>query len=290
MFGLGCRHFLVALKQFGICQVNISSAVKPFPVHFLVDFCRDNSDLKALELQNIYFTDEVVAIRESAAYTLNLDKLGLYDIRFKTSTAATDFAHFVAQLSASAWLLGAIQDEVNCEFKMLSVEQLTLYPWCGIKHFQAALDAGMATVTRLTVELCQFNDARATTEKVESLARMIRGALKLNSLTIHNRDHKLPQLLQALEACPTVTEIHVIDYIGYPYDFTEPGLQQLRRITARNSELGQFVADPSSFPNAKLLTLMIQLNDCPSGLYMLARRLPEVLSFEKTKPDQKFRK
>ena len=138
----------------------------------------------------------------------------------------------------------------------------------------------------LNVLFKRRDDKNETPKKLESLTRMIRGAVKLNSLTIHNRNSSKPlcpprQLLQVLEACPTVTEIQVNRDDGNRHDFTEREAQQLRQITARNRELGQFVANPSTFPNDKLLTLMIQLNDCSSGLYMLTRRLPEVFSFEK---------
>jgi hypothetical protein len=276
------RQFLVALKQFGIRRVQIRS-IEPLPTHILVDFCHDNSNLKVLELHSITFNDEVVADPiDGSATNLNLDKLILVDVRFKTSFAATNFAPFLARMSASALRLGALQDEY-CEFKMPSVEELTLYPSCEIKSFQAALDAGMATVTQLSVFLMPRDDKNETPKKLESLTRMIRGAVKLNSLTIHSRGHKLPQLLQALEACATVTEIHVNDNDGdgIPYALPVPDVQPLRRITARNSELGQFVANPSTFPNDTLLTLMRQFNNCPTGLYMLTRRLPEVFSFEK---------
>jgi hypothetical protein len=174
-------------------------------------------------------------------------------------------------------------------FRMPSLECLTLSSSCKDNHFRAAFDAGMSTVKKLTVELYQYNEACDTTEKLESLARMIRGAVKLNSLTIHNHSRRNPlcpprQFLQALEACATVTDIDVNQHDGNPHDFTEPEVQQLRLITTRNSELGHFVANPSTFPNDKILTLMIQLSDCPSGLYILTRRLPEVFSFEKGNP------
>ena len=279
------RQFLLAMKQFGIRKVILWSA-EPFPIDILTDFCHDNSNLKELELNSITFNDEVVAdpTGDSAATTLNLDTLILDDITFTSSIAATNFTHLLAHTGVSALELVALLDENYYEFIMpSSVEELTLYPSCGIKHFQAALDAGMATVTKLSVYLMPRDEKNETPKKLESLTRMIRGAVKLKSLTIHSRGHKLPQLLQALEACATVTEIHVNDNDGdgIPYALPVPEVQPLRRITARNSELGQFVASPSTFPNDKLLTLMRQFNNCPTGLYMLTRRLPEVFSFEK---------
>ena len=148
------REFLVALKQFGICQV-ISDTVQPFPVpvHFFLDFCRDNSNLKVLELHHMDFTNEfaVDTIGDSATY-LNLDKLILDHIKFKTSTAATSFAHLLTHMRVSDLQLGKLSatggyveyDEDSFEeyddeqfskrivsgFKMPSVEQLTLLSDC----------------------------------------------------------------------------------------------------------------------------------------------------------------
>ena len=304
------RQFLVALKQFGISHVRFHSA-HYFPVNILMDFCHDNSNLKVLELHDITFAyeDGSDLIGDSAAATLNLDTLDLFDVSFNTSFAATNFARLLARMRASALGLGAIYSKVEMDeyvefddyfdteydrslhavtkFKMASVEQLTFSPSCEIKHFRTALNAGMSTVIRLTVGLRSYiGDDDISTEKLKSLARMIRKAVKLKSLTIQTYDGELlsrppRQLLQALEACPTVTEIHVNDYDVRRPLFPEPEVQQLRRITARNSELGQFVADPLTLPNDKMLTLMLQLNNCPSGLYMLTRRLPEIFSFQK---------
>ena len=248
------REFLVALKQFGIPRVELIGHSQPFPIHFLTDFCHDNRNLKVLELRYTAFTDEGSVtplpndrsqdpIGDSVATTLNLDKLILEDVEFKTSTSATNFAHLLAHMSVSALELGVIfvknavdsvTKRIVSGFKMPSVEHLTLRASCTLEHVQAALDAGTATVTQLTFEIA--------TEKLESLTRMIRGAVQLNSLTIityeGNPLNRPPrQLFQALEACPTVTEIQVDSDYGDPHYFTEPEVQQLRRITARNSEL-----------------------------------------------------
>ena len=283
------RQFLVATKHFGISHVTLRWRREFLPVHFLKEFCCDNNNLKVLELDIMIFTDEGVAdlIGGSADTTLKLDKLVLNHVGFKASTAATKFADFVAHLSVSALVLGGLQDEENDEFKMPSVEQITLCPTCKIKHFRAALDAGMSTITRLTVDFdfepCEVDVA---TEKVESLTHMIQGAVKLNSLSIQTygcdlRSLPLRQLFQAVEACASVTEIRVNEDDGDPHDFTDSEVRQLHRIATRNRELEQFVANPSTFPNAKLVTLMRQFNNCPTGLYLLTRRLPEAFSFQK---------
>ena len=301
------RQFVVAMKRGSIPHVTFHS-VKSLPVHFLTDFCHDNSNLKVLKLKGLTLNDGGAAdpIGDSVAATINLDKLTLDNVRFSSTLAATNFAHLLAHMSVSALELGKLRPQVvgmdeDLEYdddsfdeyddeqstnrivsgnKMPSVEQLTLLSECESKDFQAALDAGMASVKRLSVHFyLPLEDD--PTGKLESLNAMIRGAVKLNSLNILSCDgnflRRSPRpFFQALEACASVTEIHVNN------DSTEqPELRKLHRFTARNSKLGQFVANPSTFPNAKLLTLMRQFNKCPTGLYLLTRRLPEVFSFAK---------
>ena len=58
-------------------------------------------------------------------------------------------------------------------------------------------------------------------------------------------------------------------------------VQQLRRITARNRTLERFVASPTTYPTNRLLDLMRRFDYSPTGRYLLARRLPELFSFQK---------
>ena len=91
-----------------------------------------------------------------------------------------------------------------------------------------------------------------------------------------------PQFLQAVDACATVTTIEVQDVD--PFTFFSPELkQQLEAIARRNRELARLVANPSAFPMSRLPSLMLQLGNCPTGRYMLARCLPGMVSFESVK-------
>ena len=89
------------MKQFGIRRVTLRS-VEPCPVHFLTDFCRDNSNLKVLELHSITFTDEVALDVSGGSATLHLDQLIMDHISITTTAAATNFAHLLAHLSVSS--------------------------------------------------------------------------------------------------------------------------------------------------------------------------------------------
>ena len=93
---------------------------------------------------------------------------------------------------------------------MPSVEKLTLEPDCRLDHFHAALETGMVTVTELTAFI-DYNDIDRATAKLESLTRMIRGAVRLISLMLTTDLPSLPrQLVEAVDACATVTHIEAV--------------------------------------------------------------------------------
>jgi hypothetical protein len=137
----------------------------------------------------------------------------------------------------------------------------------------------MATVTELEVwiEL----DAPDTTAKSDSLASMIRGASKLNTVSIcafrawgqreAPKTWWLP-FYSALDACVTVTRIEV--GIAVP---------ELEAITERNSELARFIANPSTYSyrsDDPLPELLCRFDHCPTGHYTLVRCLPGIISFD----------
>ena len=228
--------------------------------------------------------------------------LVLREIELESSSAATEFANFLAHVNVSSLELHQIStarsssfadDEekeltrrIVSEFKMPSVQFLTLSLVCQIEHFNAALEAGSATLKILVVRISADRNDRMA--RLESLTRMIRGAEKLNTLYIRigaNDRQTLPvrQLINAMEGCATITKIEETG-------FTRRQHNQLRRITARNRKLARLAvaAGPSSTcPTHSLPDLIVQFDQCPSGRYMLARRLPEVLSFDHLVGDQK---
>ena len=175
-----------------------------------------------------------------------------------------------------------------------SVEHLYLERMCRRKHFHAAMKAGKASVLNLSVDVQSYTDA-----KLEILTRMIRGMVQLNSLTIRNltRHPYLrpgPAFFQDMTVCATLTRVQLLR-------FHSKSAAKLQAIATRNSELARFVANPSSIcPTADaMLSLVRQFSetDCPSGLYLLARALPAVISFDKIhskdaspKPKQKKQK
>jgi hypothetical protein len=264
-----------------------------------------------LELDNVRFSGAGTALPLSLnngppdnSLILTLDMLRLECVEFVNSTAATAFANLVAHIvKVSALFLGNVYARNNddeeeeddndtqiakrilSELKMPSAELLRLHWHCRRKHFKAALDAGRTTVDELYVVIhCGKDDKRA---RLKLLASFIRRAVQLHTLQITFLDSNGPRislpplLFQAMEACTTVTQIQVIRY-NHQGDIVPdvcPEMQQLQNTVSRNRELVQFAANPGIYPTGKLPELIRQFDNCPTGRYMLARRLPEVLSF-----------
>ena len=308
------QQFLTAAKQYGIRRLKLFGAHE-LPMQVLVDFCRGNNDLKDLDMDYVFACADTTVDRPlDASFVLALDKLVLDDILLRDDSSATDFADLVARMNFSVLTLGrvsATDSRGNSCARMMSriasevfkspLDQLTLLFNCELPHFQAALEAAVVSVTDLTV---YFPDDADTFAKVERLVGMIRGAIQLSSLAIENgsgdgfdlcRFNPPPQLFQAIEACATLTRIEV-NHHGDRRDFSPDQVQQLQKVTTRNKELNWFRVNPCIYPTRNLPALMCQFDNCPTGRYMLARRLPELLSFEKlcggttAEPNQKKRK
>ena len=293
------EQFLVAAKRFGIRHLKLHDLLNiPFPIQFILEFCRDNSRLRVLEMKSVRVSDSTAVVSwfpsdrpQGSSAIVHLDKLMMKRVHFTSATAASSFGNFLDHLSVAVMVLGSLEaddfEDVECrkivsEFKIPSVEQLTLTSCCS--HTKTALKAARATVTDLTVVTCCDNDCEipGRYEELQSLARTIRRAAKLKSLLIEEHYHyrlRLPsRMIKAIDGCATITQFAAIHDIRP--DLDRPLPLQLQRTLARNNELARFVASPSTYPTHSLPNLILQFDQCPSGRYMLVRRLPEVLSFE----------
>ena len=307
------QQFLTAAKRYGMYRLKLFGTHE-LPMQVLVDFCRGNSALRDLDMSSVTFTGRGTAVDWSqySTFLLALDTLSLDDIGFCNNSAATEFADLVARMNFFALELGRVDttdsrgNSCDCMLELFKSppQQLTLKGNCELQHFQATLKAGVGSVTNLTVF---FSDKSDTYAKMDLLASMIRGAVQLRTLAIENnsdthtricRFNPPPQLIQAIEACATVTWIELNNY-GDRNDFDLDQVQQLRNVRARNNELARFIENPCMYPTESLMALLCQFDNCPTGRYMLARRLPEHFSFEKrgkgmkgqaTEPNQKKRK
>jgi hypothetical protein len=85
-------------------------------------------------------------------------------------------------------------------------------------------------------------------------------------------------MIKAIEGCATITQFSLIHVIRPEFD-RSPN-PEIHRALARNNDLARFVSCPSTYPTHNLPSLIVQFDQCPSGRFMLARRLPEMLSFE----------
>ena len=228
---------------------------------------------------------------QGSSVNLLLDKLTLDDVSVTSSTAAASFGNFLAHLSVPFMELGNLMADdykdsecgkIVSEFKIPSVEKLTLAVCSGLDHPKAALKAARATITDLTVlTYCgDEKDIPSRRQLLKYLTRLIRKAAKLKSLTVrehcHVRLRLSSRMIEAIEGCATITQFRLI----HETRSDERQDPDIRRALARNNELARFVASPSTYPTQSLPSLILQFDNCPSGRFMLARCLPEVLSFE----------
>ena len=305
--------FLVAAKQCGIAHLR-GESLNYMPIEFMVEFCHDNRHLNVLELENVCFTHNVEEGVSPAAASdptlLTLDELFLSEVQFANPTIATSFFSLAQATSVSALGIGNIicrreDDEVGGEYYGYddsdltsrivselvkpSVQRLSLRHNCQIHHFQAALNTETGTfLSELDASIdCDFADALA---KVNMLRRFMSDAVQLQHLTVFANPQTVPllrSLVETLEACTTITRLEVgnngyqDDDSNYSVDDKDGKVvQQLRRVTARNERLAQFIANPNTYRNDQLLNLMRQFDNCPTGRYRLACSLPGVFSFQ----------
>ena len=296
------NQFLVAAKHFGISHLTLHNVLFTIPVQFILEFCRDNGLLRGLEMNNVHLFDSTEPVswwstdrsQGSSVALPHLDKLLLQSVWFHTSAAAASFGNFLAQLSVPVVELGGLRTDdhnnIECkrvlsEFKIPSaVEQLTMGEALSLDYIKAALKDATATVTDLTVvTFCVYKKDIPSRDKIlENLTRLIQGTAKLQSLTLKERYYEqliLPsQMIKAIEGCATITQFSVIHDVRS--DLDRPPSPEIRRALARNNELARFVASPSTYPTHRLPSLILQFNEYPAGRFMLARGLPEMLSFD----------
>ena len=283
----------LAGKLFGIRDLRFRF-VDMLPIHFLVEFCRGNSRLELLALYHVSLavrgtrTLSVLPIENPRDYSfqlLFLHQVTLDCYEFVDATAAVNFAKFIACLRVPSLALGSISADTErfvCKFIMPTVKYLKLEPRCGVGSFQVALKAGRKSVFRLKVAL----DNENATAKLNLLSSFILRTKQLCSLRLCvTGENELPmrQLCQAVDTSVTITTIDVIN--AGNREFTDPEEQLLQEIAARNRELDQFDANPSTYPIGKLPTLMSQFDNCSYGRFLLASRLLSVISFEALRED-----
>ena len=300
------ERFIGAAKFGGVLHLELCR-VQSIPVPFLVEniICRgfkslqlgdvslsDGGNGAALSPWTLQKTDSGGPPDSSFSGVLALDKLTLGIVVFETPLAATHFANILARMNVTTLVLGndyrlpedIIVSEINI-INIPTVQRLDLYRSCRIESLQTALEAGVASVTELTVSIsCGRKDD--TVARLQLLTTFIRGVINLNSLTMHLTGHaaqpNVPIQLwfQAIKACDTIRHFVVTDDEDQPF-FSPAQVQQLHGIASRNEELYRFETSPRLFADGEWLRLMLQFknDNCPTGWYRLARRLPEVWSF-----------
>ena len=236
------EQFLVAAKQFGIHHLELCQSYLRIPS--LEEFCRDNSNLKVLDIScttlygpdsTIYVSSQDVPKNSTAALALN--KLTVNHVDFVELSVATLFSNFTTRLTYPALCLGDISighcEEDDNEEKKIECMRV----WSGL------------------------------------IKPSVQQLVLMNSCPI--------QVMDAIEACSAVMQIQLDDTM--PLAFRPAAVQQrLQAIATRNHELARFVANPRLYPGDELLALLHKFDKIPTGRYMLARCFPEIPSFFKT--------
>jgi hypothetical protein len=231
-------QLLVAAKQFGIRHLEFIGV--RLPIQSLVEFCRDNTHLKVLEIVHATLFDEDSSISVSPkdgpqdfSAILALDELTVSCVTFEKSNVATKFLNFIAHVTYPALALGEV-----------------------------IVRRGSKT-TRL---------------------RIVSALIKPSVVQFTLRSGCRIEIMDVIAACATVTQIQLNEY-NPPIYFTPAAEQRkLQAIATRNRELARFVANPIAYPrDDKLVALMSQFDNSPTGRYMLACCFPGMDSFFKIK-------
>ena len=294
--GALAESFLIAAKQFGIHSVNIRHMSR-ISVQGLAEFCRDNESLKVLVLENVVISDRDSATswppieqRLDVSHKFSLNCLSLDCIFLENTKAATHFKYFISLVQASALTLNIVSCPMEIDrrdsllirrvlstIQIPPVEQLTLQDYCYLEHFKSSLEAGRATVRELIVDVTDCGDDDVT-KRLGLILTFIQGAAELNSLTVLKSmgfDLRLPpRFVATIQACATITQIQ-----GSGFAMSQDEARQLQSYMLRNRHLASFAANPGTYPARQMLILMRHLDNCPTGLYMLARSLPSVIAF-----------
>ena len=197
-----------------------------------------------------------------------------------------------------------------CHATLLDEESLSMTPRDKEQDYSSA---GIA-LAMLTIRWTKFSNSAVANKFSNFMAQVTYPALKLGKITfrdIHDVDddeetkidrmrvvsaliqpsvqqltllYGCPiEVMDVIEACASVTKIQLDDY-NPPVDFRPAEVQEkLQAIAMRNRQLARFVANPRAYPVEELLVLMTQFDKSPIGRYMLARCLPGIPSFFKSK-------
>ena len=232
---------LEAAKQFGIHHIKLR--FMGVSIQYLEEFCRDNTHLKVLDMESVTCLDK--------------DECPV-------SVPWPD----VPQDSLSAVLV--------------ALDVLTM-KWVRFTDVTAATEFSnlIARVTSRTLELGGMHIGDADVDEYEQNTRMrvVSELIKQTLQQVTLIDGCRIEVMDAIEACATLTQIQLIENYP-PTDFRPAAVQEkLLSIVTRNRELARFVANPRGYPDGKLLTLMRQFDNCPTGRYVLARCFPAIPSF-----------
>ena len=213
----GVDQFLVAAKQFGIQRldlIRLDVKIKSF-----VEFCRDNTHLNVLEIQNsiIFDQDSTISVKDGpqdCSVIMGLNKLTMMGVVFENSSVATEFSNFMAHVTYPALRLGRItvrggahdvnEKKIVSELIKPSIAALILDHGCRID----AMDAieACATVTHIQLSSLppiDFTESEERQKLQEIATRNRELALFVANPDAYPSGDELLALMRQFNKCPT---------------------------------------------------------------------------------------
>ena len=225
------KPFLVAAKKFGIFDLEIIGA--DLPIQSFLEFCRDNSNLKVLEIARTLFIDEEIdeeeptisgSLQDSPAI-LDLNTLTMRQASFDDSTVATTFLNFIAHVTYMELGLGEVvvyggriaseqEKKIFAAVIKPEVEEITLLD----EHQDSLMEVleACATVTHITP---YEHDNAFTQEILLAIAARNCALARFVDDPRAYPGYKLPTLVRQLAKSPTGLYMLARSFPGIPSFF-----------------------------------------------------------------------
>ena len=157
------HHLLVAAKQFGIHHLYFQES--RLSIQSLVEFCRDNTYLKFLEIytSSVWYQDSTIYVSPHPSAVVALNVLHVEDVSFQNSTVANLFADLAAHATYPALNLGIIDIDAgdewakhNARLRIVAnlikppLQQLRLEDRCPIENLNIII--ACPTVTQIQLD------------------------------------------------------------------------------------------------------------------------------------------
>ena len=228
-------QLLVAAKRFGIHHLVLHES--HLQIQSLEEFCRDNSNLKVLKVQNTHLLerDSTISVSpqdspQDSFAILALDELTMRSITFENSTVATKSVNFFADVTYPALSLGGMimrGDDDDDEVKEFlsgiikpTVKELTLESSWPIEVMDAIEACPSVTQIQHDHQFRQSGLRRSAVQrKLQAIAARNRALARFVADPRAYAGDELLTLMRQFDNCPTGRYMLVCCLLGIPSFF-----------------------------------------------------------------------